>query len=107
MGKNKRALEEAEYKKIKASYRLNKSINVGKPEEDIVALVAMRYGRSVQTVARVVETRNYNRYKFFSSIESRRNPVTTLGKQVRDLKKRTAKVEAHLYGIGEVKASEL
>ena len=99
MGRNNKAVTKVEYQKIKKSLRWNKRRGI--------ELLALEFNRSPQTVLYIKATKDFDEYEEFKRIHNKRNPQSTLGKTVKAKGKRLGKVEAHLYGIGEVKASEL
>lgn len=103
MAKNKKSVTKEEYQDIRIAYMRSRALHPQREKRETVELVAAQFSRSPQTVARVVFTKGYETYKLFSLIERQRNPVTTLGRQVRELKKRQDKVEAHLFATGSVK----
>lgn len=105
MAKNNR-LTKGEYQNIRVAYMKSRALHPRKEKVETIELVAAQFSRSPQTVMRVVTTKGYEGYQLFSLIERRRNPVTTLGRQVRELKKRQDKVEAHLFATGVVKGEK-
>lgn len=93
-------IDEQEYKDIKREYKFRRSIHPDWNKEKVTEHVALQFDRSMHTVARVIVTKNHQEYKYLSSIECRRNPDTTLGKQVKEQGKRLTDVEKHLWAIG-------